>query len=77
MSKPENKPRIIVLGGERYHATVFKIQTRYENGIPEDCTLLHDNITVEVVGGEAFLIAYVSERMLRPRDDIQGGSGQN
>ena len=63
MSK-QKKPNGISVAGEEYRATVFLINTKDAHGRPKLCTALHDDQSIDLAGGEEFLIAYVSAKML-------------
>lgn len=58
------QPEWITIKGVHYKLTVFKIHNHYENGDPEDCTLIPDEQIVEITGGEKFMIVYVRKDML-------------
>lgn len=62
---PNKKPNGISVAGEEYRATVMLINTRDPTGRPKLVTILHDDQEIEIAGGEEFLIAYVSRKMLR------------
>jgi hypothetical protein len=69
VSKSGIPASIVLPNGDRYVATVFKIEDRYENGIPENCLLLHDEAVAEIVGGEEFFIAYILESFTKPKTE--------
>lgn len=48
----------------RFVETIFLINTKYPDGSPRNCTLLPDDHTIELAGGEEFLRAFVNEEML-------------
>lgn len=50
--------------GERFVATLMRVQCRYEDGTPEDLTLMHKNTPIEVNGCEEFVVAYVREDLI-------------
>ena len=57
--------RIHIEGQGTYVPVVMKIQTKDEQGRPEDLTLVPDDRSVEIVGGEEFLIAYVLRKLVK------------
>lgn len=59
-----NHPRYATINGRRYVSVAVKVQSRYEDGTPEDLTLIPDNQMVELVGGEEFLLVYVLESVV-------------
>lgn len=65
MSK--KKPAGISVAGEEFEATVFLIHTKDEHGRPKLCTVLHEEQSIDIAGGEEFLVAYVTRKMLRKR----------
>lgn len=42
-----------------YQAVVFMVHTRTPNGTPQLVKLIHDTQTVELAGGEEFVIGYM------------------
>lgn len=69
LNKVMNKPSIIILeNGEILKVSLFRIESRYEDGTPENLTLIKENMTVELSNDPEknyFLIAYVNEKMLK------------
>lgn len=53
------------IDGKKHVEILMKIQTRYENGCPEDLTLLPDDQLVEISGGEEFLTVWMLEKMVK------------
>jgi hypothetical protein len=51
-----------------YVASVFMINTRDPNGIPRLCTHIPDDHKVHLAGGEEFMIGYLPESMVSPKD---------
>lgn len=51
--------------GDKYVPIMFKILSRDESGIPEDCTLVSEDRYLELVGGEEFLVAFVLDTLVR------------
>ena len=73
MSKSRRKypSRIRLPSGESLVCVVARIQTRYENGMPEDVTLIPDDMTVELSDDKKnnqFMMVYVREAMLYAAD---------
>lgn len=56
---------IVMPNGDRYVPIVLKIQDKYEDGVPENLTLIPDKQSVEIVGGEEFMVVYALENMVR------------
>lgn len=55
----------LLANGETYKATVFLINTRdKDTNVPRLCTLIQDDHTIELSGGEEFMIVYVPVKML-------------
>ena len=44
---------------------MFKIESKDEKGIPEECILIPDNRQMELVNGNEYLIAYVLESLVK------------
>lgn len=68
MKNPKPRPKVILVpdgkgGTLEYHAQVFLIHTK-NNGVPRLCTLIPDGGTIELAGGEEFMICYVAKKML-------------
>lgn len=68
----KTKPGTIILGGERYACTLLKIVERDGQGRPRSLTVLFDDESTTIKGGEHFLAAYIHAGSLAPqreRDD--------
>ena len=63
--RPKHPPQIRVLD-ETYKATVFLIHSKVD-GVPKLLSLLRDDQTIDLAGGEEFLIAYVPAHMLEKK----------
>ena len=46
--RPKNTPRRVRIGGEWYVLSVFRVQERYEDGTPEDMTLIKEDGVAEL-----------------------------
>lgn len=58
-------PNLVTMpNGERFVATLMRVQCRYEDGTPEDLTLMHKNTPIEINGGEEFVVAYIREDLI-------------
>lgn len=71
--KKKRKPKLpgrLVIDGVHYLATVMRVQHRYEDGTPEDVTIIKDEMTIELSTdptNNEFIIVYVKESTLRPK----------
>ena len=68
MSRDKKKRYVDVVcmpNGDRYVPIVMKIQSKYEDGVPEDLTLIPDQQSVEIMGGEEFMVVYAKESMVK------------
>jgi hypothetical protein len=62
-------PAVLNLGGRMYDLVVLRVQSRYEDGTPEDVTVLKNDMTVELSTDQArneFVTAYLPRSTLRP-----------
>ena len=56
------KAKIIKIGGSTYEDALFRVNTRREDGTPDQCTLVKDPDTVELSENEdenCFFSAYI------------------
>ena len=61
-------PKRIKIGGKAYRAVMMRIEDKYECGTPLDLTLITDETMVELSDDPTkneFIVAYVSEKMLK------------
>jgi hypothetical protein len=58
------QPRMVRLGGINYHATVYKVVARDDDGSPRTFELLRDHESTGVEQGDEFWVTYTSERVL-------------
>lgn len=65
MAVANKLPACVLINGVKHTLVLIKIQSRYENGVPEDLTHLPDDMAVELVGGEQFLTAYIPTEMVK------------
>lgn len=68
MSKvKQTKPGQIQFSDDKkYRATVLHVTGRTENGRPRECRVLHDDESIDLQGGEQFVIVYFPVEMLQP-----------
>lgn len=66
MAKHRKSPPQIRVAEETYKATVLLIHSKVE-GVPKLLSLLRDDQTIDLAGGEEFLIAYVPAHMLEKK----------
>ncbi len=67
MAKQETKkPGRIWVQDETYVATVLKINSWYPDKTPRGLTLIKDEDTVHLKGGEQFMIVYALKEMKEP-----------
>lgn len=75
MSKQPKKPRFLILGGEKFVPSVFRVEAFDEKGRPEKLTMIPDERTVELSEDKRdnyFLIVYANEKSLRPNPEVAG-----
>jgi hypothetical protein len=60
----KKKPAMVRLAGVNYHATVYKVLTRDDDGSPRTFEILRDHETTNVEDGMEFWVSYTSERVL-------------
>lgn len=65
----KGRPGAVVLSGERYVCTLLKIVERDGKGRPRSLTVLYDEETTTLRGGEHFLAVYIHEPSLQPKRD--------
>lgn len=67
MAKPKGLPELLNVGGRMYQLTVFRVASKYEDGTPEECVLLPNDMTVELAhgGGDEFMACYVPRVMFK------------
>lgn len=56
------------IGDRQYKLTVFRIESEYEDGTPENLTLIKDSIVCELSDDpekNKFMLVYVAENMLK------------
>lgn len=66
MAKVRKKPGKLVINGEPYPAVVALVLGRDELGRPRDCRFVYEEQTVNLVGGEEFLIVFAHGRSIAP-----------
>ena len=54
----------LLIDGEMFRATVFKVEGRDELGRPRECRMLGEQESVSIKDGDEFIVAFVSERVL-------------
>jgi hypothetical protein len=59
------KPVRLMVGTERYEATVLLVTGHDNLGRPSECRLVHEEQIVNIKGGEEFLIVYASPAAIR------------
>lgn len=64
-SKP-SKPKVLNLNGEAYVPVVLLIHTKHPDGSPALMKSIRDDDTIELAGGEEFMIAYAPRSMVKP-----------
>ena len=60
-------PKWIEINDRRYYLVIFRIHSKYEEGDPEDCTLLLNDTPVELSADQSknlFMTAYVPAHMV-------------
>jgi hypothetical protein len=65
MAKP-NKPRVLNVCGEAYVPIMLLIHTKNPDGSPALMKHITDDQTIDLVGGEEFMIAYAPKSMIKP-----------
>ena len=48
----------------RLSARLLRIRTRYEDGVPEELTLIPADCPVELVKGDVFVVAYFPHKLV-------------
>ena len=70
MADKPAKPGRLILGDESYVPIVLLIHTKNPDGSPGLMKHIAEDATIELAGGEEFMIAYAPEKMIRrPRFD--------
>lgn len=59
------KPTTILVGDDKYVATVFKVDEHDPDGVPRKLTMVGDNEEITLEGGEHFVIMYMLFSMRR------------
>lgn len=57
--------RVALPNGDIFVLALFKVQSRDEDGRPEELTFIPGDRFVELVGGEEFVTCYVREGMVQ------------
>lgn len=52
--------------GERYVPAVFQIMSKDEFGRPKNCTMVHEEESVHLDGGEEFMVGFVKDVFAKP-----------
>ena len=60
MSKRE-RPEQIVIDGQSYKVCVGLINTKFPDGSPRNITLIAEDATIELAGGEEFVVGYIPD----------------
>ena len=63
-----SKPGAIIVGGERWGATVLQVVDRDPDGSPRTLRLLRDDESVKVEGGEEFFVVYASPALRKRKN---------
>ena len=61
-----NNPRTKTVRGQIYNASVFQILTKDALGRPKDTRMIHEEETVNLEGGEEFMVGYVLKVFTEP-----------
>lgn len=61
----KNSVENVYPNGERYKLVVGLIHSKDEKGRPKLITLIHDEQTINLAGGEEFVTLYLPAKMLR------------
>lgn len=69
MAKVKMKPGKLVINGEPYPATVLFITGRDKLGRPKEARFLYDEESMNIQGGEEFLVVYALGRAVAPRSN--------
>lgn len=68
MRSKNGKARTVVLtNGERYAATVLRIETQDALGRPKTLTAFYDDDSVKTRSGDAFLVVYAKEECVESK----------
>lgn len=68
-AKP-TKPRTLVLGDEPYVPIVLLIHTKNPDGSPGLMKHITDEQTIDLAGGEEFMVAYAPKAMIKPKASV-------
>jgi len=58
------KPEKVIVDGEKYTATVMRIDEKDQHGRPRKLTLIPDDETVHINEGNQFMIVYAPKKMV-------------
>ena len=61
-----NLPRTKTVRGEVYVACVFQILAKDDLGRPKDTKMIHAEETVNIAGGEEFMVGFVLKPLTEP-----------
>ncbi len=67
-----HRPARKIIGSEHYRLCVFRIKSKFPNGTPRLIERCPDEATIvldEDMTKNEFVVGYVSERMLTPKDE--------
>jgi len=66
-----NLPRTKTVRGEVYVAAVFQILSKDAFGRPKDTKMIHDEETVNIEGGEEFMVGFVLKTFTEHRTEAK------
>src|SRR5436190_52270 len=58
-------PEIVMPNCDIFVPALLKIQSEYISGTPEDMTLIRDLDSLEVIGGEKFIMIYLNKKSIK------------
>lgn len=71
--KDRGLPEVMFVGPpkhrEAYKLVVMKVEEKDEYGIPRKLTILFDNESIKIDGGEEFITGYIMEVMTKPESE--------
>ncbi len=68
MPQKPSKPALLNLGGEAYVPVVLLIHTKFPDGTPALMKRIRDGDSIDLAGGEEFMIGYAPKSMVRRED---------